>query len=374
MEWVFITGCFLILYPYVIYPLVLVVVTPLCRRHWKKLERRFSFSIIISAYNEEKIIKQKVENALLLDHPEGNLEIVVVSDGSTDSTVEIVSHIHDPRLVLKDYAERAGKTACLNKVIPETSGELLLFTDANSIFPIDLLTKLSKNFCDETVGLVTGWTKYQTAEALSETTSVYSQFEKAIKCSESQISSCVGADGAVFAMRKSLFKPLRNDDINDLILPLRVVENGFRAVMDPEVYCIEQSAGDAHKEFQRQVRITNRTIRAIFANCQLLNPLQFGTFSFFLLSHKLLRLLVPFFVLIAALAGLLLALHSTIFMAFTFAAIALVIAIILFGARSKTHRCFQGAVMFVIMLAAQLVGWWHVFLGRRSVMWTPRRQ
>jgi len=371
MGFVFLICCGLSLYPYVIYPLVLFGLCRLWGSGWEKGERALSFSIIISVYNEEEIIEQKVQNAFLLDYPEGHFEVVVVSDGSTDHTLEILSRIHDPRLVVRAYAERSGKTACLNRAIPETDGEILLFTDANSMFPSDLLRRISMNFCDENVGLVTGWTRYQSAEGSAKTTGIYSLLEKRLKQMESQLSSCAGADGAVFAMRKSLYRPLKADDINDFVLPLRVVEQGFRAVMDPAMYIIEQSGKDSASEFHRQVRITNRTIRALLSNAHMFNPLRFGSFSFFLISHKLLRFLVPFFIIGAMASATALALEfscSVFLLALTGVAVLILGAVI-----HKNNRFISLIRMLLIMLAAQLVGWWHVLIGRKFLTWTPQR-
>ena len=201
-------------------------------------------------------LREKLSNALALDYPGELLEIVVSSDGSTDRTNEIVLEISDPRLVLKAFTDRLGKTACLNRVVAEARGEIVIFTDANSIFPQDLVRNVVGNFADKDIGLVTGWTKYTDVSGSNETTGLYTRIEKITKYCESLVASCVGADGAVFAMRKNLYRPLRDDDINDFVIPLHVIEQGKRVVLDPEALCWELSTTEAFSEYRRQVRIT----------------------------------------------------------------------------------------------------------------------
>ena len=290
---------FLILsgYSYLIYPCLLWVLSRMIKRDWVKQEITPTVSVIISAYNEEAVIDQKIRNTLALSYPENHLEVIVSSDGSTDRTNEIVSAIKDPRLTLFSFPERKGKTACLNRVVYETKGEILVFSDANSMFPSDLLTKLIRNFADENIGLVSGWTKYKTTDEKKQTTGVYSEFEKWTKHLESQISSCAGADGAIFAIRKAFYQPLQDYDINDFVIPLNIIKCDKRAVLDPEVFCHEEPSKGAENEYKRQVRITTRTLGAIRRNIEFLNPFKFGLFSFFLLSHKVIRFLAPVFLL-----------------------------------------------------------------------------
>ena len=239
---------------------------------WDKGEITPLVTLIISVYNEEKVIENKIKNALALEYPERLLEIIVISDGSSDRTNEIVSGFNDSRLVLKALPERSGKTVCLNRVVPETRGEIILFTDANSMFPSDMLPKLVRNFTSDNVGLVTGWTKYMKQKSGGETTGIYSRLEMKTKYWESLISSCVGADGAIFAIRKELYEPLDEQDINDFVIPLHVISQGKRVVLDPDVYCFEAPSAGQGSEYRRQARITNRTLRAILKHPRFLNP------------------------------------------------------------------------------------------------------
>ena len=368
--WIFVG---LSVYSYLLFPLSLSVLATMFRRPWKRQDIKPIVSVVVSVFNEEKVVAQKIQNTLDLDYPAEKLEILIISDGSTDSTVDVVRGFHDRRVVLKAYGVRSGKTACLNRAVPQARGDIILFTDANSMFPADILLKLVNNFADQDIGLVTGWTRYGDVSKAEDTTGIYSRFETWTKRRESLVSSCVGADGAVFAIRKELYGTLREDDINDFVIPLHVIRQGRRAVMAPEVYCFEKSAGGVEKEYQRQVRITNRTLNAIRRNSEFLNPLKYGWFSYFLLSHKIMRFLVPFFLIATSGANLMLLGISHLY-SFTlgFQLFALIVAILgILGLAGG--KITDIAKFFLVTLLAQLSAWFRTFAGISDTMWTPQR-
>jgi cellulose synthase/poly-beta-1,6-N-acetylglucosamine synthase-like glycosyltransferase len=373
MEMIFWIFVALSVYSYLLFPISLVAFVKIVRRPWDKKDIKPIVSLVISVYNEERIVAQKIENALALDYPAGQLEILVISDGSTDDTDKIVRSFSDGRVVLKAFRERSGKTACLNRAVPEARGEIILFTDANSMFPRDVLVKFVRNFADPGVGLVTGWTRYGEVDQADDTTGIYSRFEKWTKIQESHVSSCVGADGAAFAVRKELYRTLREDDINDFVIPLNVIRQDKRVVMDPEVYCFEKSTDEAGKEYQRQVRITNRTLKAIRRNLEFLNPFRYGSFTYFLVSHKIMRFLVPFF-LVATFGTNLMLLGASHLYSLTLgcqlAAFAVAVSSIL---GLKTGRVGEIAKFFLVTMLAQLTAWFRTFAGISDTMWTPQR-
>lgn len=372
MEITFVIFLLLTIYSYALYPPLLWVLQVFLRRPWAKGSMQHPVSMIVSVYNEESVIQEKIENALSLKYPAELLEIIISSDGSTDKTHEIVSRYDDPRVVLKRF-ERVGKTECLNRVVPEAKGDIVLFTDANAMFPPDLLEQVSGNFVDPDVGLVTGWTKYLKAGGGEDVTGAYSKLEKITKRWESLVCSCVGADGAVFAIRKSLFRPLDVGDINDFIIPLNVVGQGKRVVLDPEVYCREEAADDEEKAYGRQVRITTRTLWAIRRNLGFLNFREFGVFSFFLLSHKVLRLAAPFFFILAFVLNIFLVGQSWVY-GITFTCFVLFLGIGFLG----LFGFVKGSVasickFFLLTLSAQFVGWMRMAAGIKDTTWTPMR-
>ena len=368
--WIFVG---LSVYSYLLFPLSLFVLAIMFRRPWQKQDKRPLVSVVISVFNEEKVIAEKIHNTLNLDYPADKLELLIISDGSTDRTEDVVRGYHDGRVVLKAHGERSGKTACLNRAVPEARGEIILFTDANSMFPRDILLKVVRNFADPEIGLVTGWTRYGDVDQKEDTTGIYSRFEKWTKIQESQISSCVGADGAVFAIRKELYQTLREDDINDFVIPLDVIRQGKRVIMDPEVYCFEKSADAAGKEYQRQVRITNRTLNAIRRNPEFLIPLRCGWFAYFLVSHKIMRFLVPFFLIATFALNLMIMGRSPVY-SLTFGCQLTALAAALTGILGFTSwKITDIAKFFLVTILAQLTAWFRTFAGISDTMWTPQR-
>jgi glycosyltransferase involved in cell wall biosynthesis len=371
MEILFFILFFLTVYSFVVYPAVLLVISRLVRRPWQKGEIRPAVTLIVSAHNEEAVIAQKVRNCLALDYPEDAIDIIVVSDASTDRTDEIVSSIKDRRVTLTVFP-RLGKTACLNRVVPSARGEICVFTDANSMFPPHALTTAVRSLNDPTVGAVTGWTEYVDPENGTAVTGLYSGFERWIKYRESLAGSCVGADGAIFAIRKGLFRPLREDDINDLVIPLNILKTGERVVMDPGLFCYEQPVSGAYGEYARQVRITARTLTALRRNLACANPFRFGLFSFFLISHKWMRLAFPFFALGATAACAFLYDGSGFFKVFLWSQ-ALAVGVAVYGLLRKTENRFIGVIAtFLLTALAQITGWVRMIRGASDVIWLPR--
>lgn len=330
-------------------------------------------SIIISAYNEEKDIEEKIQNSFSLNYPQDKVEIIVSSDGSTDRTNTIVTSIQDKRLQLKAFAKRLGKTACLNKVIAEVKGEIVVFTDANSMFEPEMLTHLVKNFQDTRVGCVTGWTKYYDSQSGEETTGIYAKLERTIKQAESLISSCVGADGAIFAIRKELYTPLGTNDINDLIIPLNVVKQGKRVVLDENIFCSEETTKGVKNIFSRQVRITTRTAWALWRNISLLNVFKYRSFSLLLLSHKILRLLTPFFLVAAFFLNLLLLFESPIYQVTILGQLFFWLMGVFALAGVGKGRIASICKYFLITFAAQFIGCLRMIRGIEDITWTPKR-
>jgi cellulose synthase/poly-beta-1,6-N-acetylglucosamine synthase-like glycosyltransferase len=379
-ETLFLTCCFMIAYPYAVYPVILKILSSFSRREIHLKHETQVVTIIISAFNEEDVIAKKIENTLSLHYPKDKLEILIVSDHSTDSTDEIVKRYASSGVLLLTQPVRSGKTAGLNEAVKLARGEILVFSDADSMYETDALEIMANCLSsDAEVGLVTGSTNY-----LSEgdgkmvvTTSIYTRLERFIKKHESKISSCVGADGAIFGMRKALYQPLQHDDINDLVLPLKVIKQGYRVVLHDQLLCIEAPAADEGGEFKRQARITNRTLRAIFRNASLMNVFKYPLFGFELISHKLLKLCVPFFMLfLLPLNVILLGKRPvyTVTFAVQIASYGLCLIRLWLDRSGKRHLIFSFLYHFIMVNASILVGWSKFLVGQKSIMWNPQRQ
>ena len=313
MIYLFWFSIIFVFYAYFGYPLLLLLFTAVNKRKYSEQTGRVDnfepkVALLISAYNEEKVIEDKILNSLELNYPKELLEVVVVSDGSSDMTNEIAARYANKGVVLRYFEGRIGKTACLNRVVPLAKDDIIVFSDANSRYDKEAIKELVKHFADKKIGFVTGGTKYVAEEGngIANSIGLYSKIEQLTKALETKISSPVGADGAIFAIRKSLYQPLKEYDINDLVIPLNIIKQGFRGIYEPEAFCVEKTSKGANGEFNRQVRITNRTIRAIVNNRELLNPFKHGIFSFQLISHKVCKLLVPYFLILLFFTNILL--------------------------------------------------------------------
>jgi len=364
---------FFSVYSYIVFPVLLSGLGKLYNRVWKTGDYFPIVTMIISAYNEERDIEEKLKNSLLLDYPEDRIEIIVCSDGSTDRTNEIVAKIKDKRLSLKAFPDRLGKTICLNKVIPESKGEIIIFTDANSMLAPDMVLKLMRNFYDPIIGAVSGWTQYYNPESGEETTGIYARLEKRTKLYESKLSSCVGADGAIFAIRKDLYVPLAANDINDFIIPLNVIRQRKRVVLDENIFCVEPITKGLKNVFTRQIRISTRTAWAIRHNISLVNVFKYGSFSFFLFSHKILRLLTPFFLLATLIINIFIFQRSSVYTATLVGQLLFWLTgfLALFGV--GRGRVVSICEYFLITVSAQFIGCLRMVFGIEDVIWTPKR-
>ena len=256
-------------------------------------------TLVVSAFNESDVIAEKIRNSIELDYPKDKLQVLVVSDASDDGTDEIVRAFEESGVTLLRMNERGGKTLGLNAAAEAAAGDVLVFSDANAMYRKDALRKLVRNFADDNVGAVVGESTYDDSTNDAERSeSAYWRYETAIKAMESDLGSTVGGDGAIYAIRKSLYRPMRADALSDFVNPCQIVEQGYRCLYEREAISVEDAAGSFDKEYRRKVRIVNRAWRATMAMSQLLNPLRFGFFSLQLISHKLLRWLVPVFLLV----------------------------------------------------------------------------
>ena len=260
-------------------------------------------SLLISAYNEAGCIGEKLENTLALDYPRDRLEVLVVSDASNDGTDEIVQRYAARGVRLLRMPQRGGKTLGLNAAVAQVSGEIVVFSDANALYRSDALLRLTAPFADPRVGAVIGESTYlDSASESARSESLYWRYETWIKELESRTGSVVGGDGAIYAVRRTLYEPMAADALSDFVNPLQVVRAGYRCVYEPAAVSYEEAAADFRREYRRKVRIVNRAWRALLSMREILNPFRYGAFALKLWSHKVLRWLVPVF-----LAGILIA-------------------------------------------------------------------
>ena len=383
MTYIYWASIIFILYSYIGYPLLLGLLSLLITSKKTVIQGdsnniRRKVSLLISAYNEESVIEAKILNSLALDYPRDLLEIVVVSDGSDDQTDKIVALYARENVILRRYGGRIGKTACLNRAVPLTKGDITIFSDANSQYSGNAIRQLTKHFEDDEIGFVSGTTMYVSGGDLGMADSVglYTKLERLIKSLETKIGSCVGADGAIFAIRKDLYHELKEFDINDLVIPFNIIRQKFRGVFEGEATCVEETAETQKREFYRQARITNRTIRAIFNNTDLVNPFRFGLYSFQLFSHKICKLVIPYFMIMLLFSNILLA-HDAKGYFLTLVGQLLIYGIAYLGHFRREVFGFSKIITichsFVAVNTAILWGWIEYAKGETFTRWTTSR-
>jgi len=381
MEIIFWLSLFAVIYPYSGYPSLLWVLSVIRNNPVTKKDITPFVSLIISAYNEEKVIAGKIENSLKLDYPEDLLEIAIISDGSTDLTDDIIFKYakRDNRIRPFIVSVNKGKTNCLNDFVPFLKGDVILFTDANSLFDVDVIHNIVRPFADPMVGFVTGITRYFTISGgqRTESINVYSRFELFIKYLESKIGSCVGADGAIFAIRKKLFVPMNPHDINDLVIPMSIIKQGYRGIVEKNAFCREQATEETAGVFSRQVRITARTLRAIFNYRLLLNPFKYPIFSFEVFSHKLMKFTAPFWMILIFMANVYLAATGILFYQFVMALQIFFYLFAFIGFFKKKDggiwRLFDLSFSYFMVNLAYAVGWFKYFSKETYTYWVPER-
>jgi len=298
IEAIFWLTALLLVHVYMLYPATLFVLgAVLDRSEPNELPRELpTVSLVIAAYNEEEVIGAKIENSLELDYPEDKLDIVVFSDASSDNTDSIVRSYADRGVRLERIEGRVGKTECQNRVAERVDGDIIVFSDADSMYEEQAIKKLVGKFGDS-VGCVVGELRYKKYGVEAE--SAYRTFEKIIRRLEPRVSSGAGANGSIYAVKRSSYVPLPPDQISDFAEPLAIVQQGERVEYTSKARAWENTGEDVESEASRRVRIGTRSWHTFFDYVGLLNPLRYPLFSFELVSHWLLRWLTPVLLAIA---------------------------------------------------------------------------
>jgi len=375
MEALFWISVFGVLYPYLGYPALLWL---LGRVQWRSSEQRRSgpslpsVSLIVPVHNEESRIVRKVENCAALEYPAGRLQVVFVSDGSSDRTTALVRRHAPPAFELVELPERGGKAAALNAGLNAARHEVVVFTDASIQLQRDALQRIAARFEDEHVGCVSG--EDRIADAGGE--GLYGRYELLLRRLESRTGSIVGASGSFYAQRRSLCRRFLPGMAPDFLSVLETVEQGYRAVSEPSALGAMTSVQDPRHEFERKVRTLLRGMTTLFGHARLLNPFRYGLFSFALASHKVMRWLAPIFMGTAFLSSLALA-RSPWYLGASVAQLTFYLAALaaLAGIAGVDRRFFgKIALYFSSVNIAVLAAWVRYLRGVRQELWTPSRR
>lgn len=370
----------LIAYIYVGYPVGVFLLAPFVNRHILKAHIVPSVTVVIAAHNEERVIEHTVLNMLSQDYPPDRLHVIVVSDGSTDRTDEILDAIAGRaagRLTVLRQEPRQGKTQALNLAVPHASSDIVAFADANSMYAAGAVRSLVQNFADPSVGYVTGKMIYTNfaGSTVGDGCARYMRYENLLRAMETRLGSVVGVDGGIDAIRRELYLPMRSDQLPDFVLPLNVVEQGKRVVYEPEAVLYEPALSSAADEFQMRVRVALRAIWALYDKRGLLNPVRHPLFAWQLLSHKAFRYMA-FVPLLALLVFNVLALSEhwfylafLVFQLLNYAMAAL--GHLIRSSSGKASRLLT-PYYFLILNAACLMAFWKFMNHQKMATWKPR--
>lgn len=357
-------------YTYVIYPALLLLIR---RRSddGRSLSTLPTVSVIIPFHNEERWATGKIENTLSWKYPADRLQIIAISDGSTDQTARLLDQYQN-RVTVIAYPSRKGKPTALNLGAARATGDILIFTDANVFPQLDAVEALVQRYADGSVGGVCGNVTLQaegSLEPLGE--GLYMQYERWLYEAESRALTLVGADGALFSVRRALFAQLPTDTItDDFAIALGVISQNRRIVYESAAGGIELVVPDVRAEFRRKIRMIAGGYQTLWRYRRQLNLLTRPTVAWQLLSHKLLRWLVPAF-LLAALASAFAARQNSM-MAFALAIQIIFYGLALCGWVSQSLRRWMPvyvAYYFCAVNMAAAIGLWRYLLGRQSVIW-----
>jgi len=383
LLWSFCISCAILLYTYAGYPLFVWLLARIRPRPINRTDITPSLTIIVACHNEAANIGTRLRNLLDADYPRERLQIVVVSDGSSDQTVDVAQSVSSDRITLLSYTQRRGKAAALNLAAEYASGEILVFADARQRFAHDALRELVSNFADQRVGAASG--ELMLDESSIGGLGLYWKYEKLIRRSEGRIGSAIGTTGAIYAIRRELWKPIPERTIlDDVYTPMRIAMSRYRVVFDERARAYDTVASTS-REFSRKVR----TLTGNYQLCQLmprlLVPTQPLVLQFY--SHKLLRLLAPLLMMVMAVSSTYLA--STAYLASTLSSewamafrmfVALELLFVLsipIGAlpaiRNRYLRLPRIIFVFSMMNAAAVVGFVFFALRRWDVWESARR-
>ena len=366
-------------YAYAGYPVLVWLVSSLRPRVVRRGAIEPTVSVIITAYNEERDLAAKLENTLALDYPAEKLEVIVASDCSSDRTDEIARRFAPRGVRLHRQVERLGKTAAQNAAVELARGEVILFSDATTLYRPDVLRAIVPNFADASVGCVAGKLIYvdPASTSVGSGAKSYWGYETFLKTHESRACSLIGASGCLYAVRRSAYVPLYNEACSDFIIATKMVEQGLRAVYEPRAVCTEETNRRADKELSMRVRVITQTYTDLWRHRRLMNPLRGGFYAVELLSHKVMRYLVPLFLVAVFVSTAVLAPRSLFFAA-------LVAGQALFYAAAFAGWLLERAGVRVRLLAlphyfvlanlAAVLALFKFLRGERYARWEPIRE
>jgi cellulose synthase/poly-beta-1,6-N-acetylglucosamine synthase-like glycosyltransferase len=375
---IFWTAALVVVYVYAGYPALLCLIA-LFRQRRQTADTSYApfISVLIAACNEEAGIEAKLKQTMQLDYPPDKLEVLVLSDGSQDQTDEIVRRFPDPRVRLVRVPERRGKTNAQNVGVKQAAGEVLIFSDATTVYHPQALRHLVSNYQDPGVGAASGRYQYFDSTQGSPTglgTIAFWNYENNIKVWQSRIKTLTGCCGCIYSVRKSAYTELAPDIISDLVQPLWVIQKGYRVAFEDRALAYEETTESTREEFAMRVRVVTRALRGLLSVPELLKPWKYPWIAFQLFSHKVLRWMVPVLLLLLLASSAMLIKHPyfRIFLALQLCFYGLALLQLLI----PMHRWWKPLgvpLYFCTLNAAAALGMIELLRGKKYVVWQPVR-
>ncbi|HVG02705.1 MAG TPA: glycosyltransferase family 2 protein [Nitrospira sp.] len=375
-EWMFWGSLAFIFYAYAGYVLVLWILSWIRSRPVLAGDIRPTVSFVITAYNEEMRIKDKIENSLKQQYPRERLEIVVASDCSSDRTDDLVREYAPLGVRLIRAPERKGKEAAQKVAVSHTSGEVLVFSDVATTLPPEGIANIVKSFHDPSVGCVSSVDRFVDAEGNVSGEGAYVKYEMLLRRLETKVNTLVGLSGSFFAARRTVCTPWADDLQSDFNTLLNSMKAGLRGVSDSHSVGYYKNLTDEKKEYQRKVRTVLRGIAVLMRSLPMLNPFRYGMFAWQLFSHKLCRWLVPFAMIAAFVSNIVLAMSSPIYRIILMGQIifySLAAAYAGFDWFPK-NNLFRLPSFFVLVNLSILDAWVRFLRGDRVFRWEPSKR
>ena len=366
-------------YVYVGYPLLVYLASIIFPKPVKRADIEPNVTILITAFNEEAAIREKLENTLRIDYPVDKLEILVASDGSSDRTDDIVREFEHRGVKLFRQEGRVGKTMTQNNAVQRATGEIVLFSDATTMYNSDVFRLLLPNFADPSVGCVAGRLIYVDDKSTNVGRGVQSYwgYETFIKMAESRACSLIGASGCLYAVRRDAYEPMYPEACSDFLICTSIFRQGLRSVFAPEAVCYEDTNHRPGEEMKMRVRVISQTFTDLWRNRDMLNPFRSGFFAVQLISHKLLRYAVPAILVALLITSVILA-GSSPFFVLTVAVQVLFYSMAVAGwvieKMGGRLSVLAMPLYFVLANLASAVAFYKFLRGETYVRWEPIRQ
>ena len=371
LFWFCLGGVF---FAYFGYPLSLVLLRKLRRHEVMRDYTTVPVTLIITAYNEEKRIQEKLGNSLALEYPRDQLQILVASDGSTDATNAIVRSYADQGVELLEVVHRGGKENAQKEAVQHARGEVLVFSDVATMLEPQGLMEIVANFADPSVGCVSSEDRLLGQDGKPSGEGMYVRYEMWLRGLESEVHSLVGLSGSFFAARKEVCRDFSGEVQSDFRTLLSSMKLGLRGVCDPRAIGSYLNIADEKQEFARKVRTVLRGLTVFFKHIEFLNAFRYGLFSYLYFCHKLLRWLVPFFLVGALLSSVVLAVDSVFFVLMFLGQLAFYGVGVYGWVRHTLHGVMKVPMYFLVVNAAITLAWWQYLTGKRVVLWTPSQR